>query len=141
MPFARKFRAMMDFPFAGDTLGDFTVESVAVRDDPDAPGCYAYSVRMTLRGPSSVTGGEQWAMSMMSAVLRMIPSPNRKPAASEASSPGVLMVTAIVVSSRRGPNTRRISSGSSVVTTSWRENFPPSLKASTGTSRNAYGVG
>lgn len=55
MPFANKFRAMMDFPFAGETLGGFTVESVDVRDDPDAPGTYAYSVRMTLRGP----GGRQ----------------------------------------------------------------------------------
>ena len=55
MPFASKFRAMMDFPFAGETLGSFTVESVDVRDDPDAAGSYAYSVRMTLRGP----GGQQ----------------------------------------------------------------------------------
>ena len=55
MPFADKFRAMMDFPFAGETLGSFTVESVDVRDDPDAAGSYAYSVRMTLRGP----GGQQ----------------------------------------------------------------------------------
>ena len=55
MPFASKFRAMMDFPFAGDTFGGFDVESVDVRDAPHVAGCYVYSVRMVLRG----MGGQQ----------------------------------------------------------------------------------
>jgi hypothetical protein len=55
MPFAKKFRAMMGFPFAGDTVGDFAVESVDVRDEPHAAGRYVYSVRMVLQGP----GGQQ----------------------------------------------------------------------------------
>ncbi|MBM3188137.1 MAG: hypothetical protein FJZ90_05380 [Chloroflexi bacterium] len=55
MPFASKFRAMMGFPFAGDSLAGFVVESVAVRDAPGGPGRYVYPVRMVLRGP----GGQQ----------------------------------------------------------------------------------
>lgn len=55
MPFAIKFRAMMDLPIAGDTVGDYTVESVDVRHDPGGPGQYAYAVRMGLRG----AGGQQ----------------------------------------------------------------------------------
>jgi len=55
MPFAKKFRAMMDFPFAGDTVGSFAVESVDVRDEPHVAGCYVYSVRMVLQG----LGGQQ----------------------------------------------------------------------------------
>ncbi|MBN1579919.1 MAG: hypothetical protein JXA89_04400 [Anaerolineae bacterium] len=55
MPFANKFRAMMDFPFAGDTLGDFIVESVDVRDERGGSEGYVYAVRMVLRGP----GGQQ----------------------------------------------------------------------------------
>ena len=55
MPFANKFRAMMDFPFAGDTVGDFAVEYVDVRDRPLGSGRYTYQVRMVLRGP----GGQQ----------------------------------------------------------------------------------
>jgi hypothetical protein len=51
MPFADKFRAMMDFPFPGDTLGDMTVESVEVGHEGRAPGVYAYPIRMVLRGP------------------------------------------------------------------------------------------
>jgi CubicO group peptidase (beta-lactamase class C family) len=55
MPFANKFRAMMDFPFAGDTVGDLAVESVDVRDERGGPEGYAYAVRIVLRGP----GGKQ----------------------------------------------------------------------------------
>ena len=55
MPFANKFRAMMDFPFPGDTLGGFAVESVDVHDEWGAPDGYVYGVQMVLRGP----GGEQ----------------------------------------------------------------------------------
>jgi hypothetical protein len=54
MPFAIKFRAMMDLPFAGDTLGDFYVESIDVIHRSGELG-YAYSVRMVLSG----TGGQQ----------------------------------------------------------------------------------
>ena len=55
MPFANKFRAMMGFPFPGDAIGDFTVESVDVRDEWGHPEGYAYSVAMVLCGP----GGKQ----------------------------------------------------------------------------------
>ena len=55
MPFATKFRAMMDFPFAGDTVGDFVVESVDVQHEPRGSGRYDYPVRIVLRGP----GGQQ----------------------------------------------------------------------------------
>ena len=54
MPFANKFRAMMDLPFAGETLGGFEVESIDVSHRSDERG-YAYSVRMVLSGP----GGQQ----------------------------------------------------------------------------------
>jgi hypothetical protein len=55
MPFANKFRAMMDFPFAGDTVGGFAVESVDVRDEWGSSDGYAYAVRIVLRG----LGGKQ----------------------------------------------------------------------------------
>lgn len=55
MPFAKKFRAMMDFPFAGETIGDFVVESVDVRDVPGDMGRYQYAVRLVLQG----VGGRQ----------------------------------------------------------------------------------
>jgi hypothetical protein len=55
MPFAKKFRAMMDMPFAGDRIGEFDVESIDVHDEWGAPEGYAYSIRMVLCG----TGGEQ----------------------------------------------------------------------------------
>ncbi len=55
MPFANKFRAMMDFPLAGDTVGGYVVESVEVGHEGVGPGQYAYAVRIVLRGP----GGQQ----------------------------------------------------------------------------------
>ena len=55
MPFAKKFRAMMAFPFAGDSLGDFVVESVDIRDVAGDFGQHGYSVEMVVRGP----GGKQ----------------------------------------------------------------------------------
>jgi len=55
MPFAKKFRAMMEFPFLGDTVGDFIVESVDVRDERGGSEGYVYGVRMVLHGP----GGQQ----------------------------------------------------------------------------------
>jgi hypothetical protein len=56
MPFATKFRAMMDLPFPGDDLGGFTVESVDVSHRSGGPGLYAYSVRMVLSGPGGQSG-------------------------------------------------------------------------------------
>jgi hypothetical protein len=58
MPFAKKFRAMMDFPFPGDTIGDFAIEDVDVHDEWGAPEGYVYGVRIVLRGP----GGKQAAL-------------------------------------------------------------------------------
>lgn len=55
MPFAKKFRAMMDFPFPGDRVGDFLVESVSVEDEWGHPEGYVYAVRMVFQGP----GGKQ----------------------------------------------------------------------------------
>jgi hypothetical protein len=55
MPFATKFRAMMDLPVAGDTVGGFAVESVDVGHHSGGPGQYAYAVRIVLRG----AGGQQ----------------------------------------------------------------------------------
>jgi hypothetical protein len=55
MPFADKFRAMMDFPFPGDRVGAFLVESVDVGHESGGPGIYKYAVRLVLRGP----GGQQ----------------------------------------------------------------------------------
>ena len=40
MPFAKKFRAMMNFPFPGETIGDFTVESVDVHDEKSGEDGY-----------------------------------------------------------------------------------------------------
>jgi hypothetical protein len=55
MPFADKFRAMMGFPFPGETLGAFTVESVDVGHEGIAPGLYVYPVRIVVSGPGGVT--------------------------------------------------------------------------------------
>jgi CubicO group peptidase (beta-lactamase class C family) len=55
MPFAKKFRAMMDFPFPGDTIGDFAIEDVDVHDEWGSPEGYVYGVRIVLCGP----GGKQ----------------------------------------------------------------------------------
>ena len=70
MPFAKKFRAMMGFPFAGDTIGDFTVESVEVRDEKiDAQG-HGYSARMVLQGP----GGQQGLRGALKPLLSSHPT-------------------------------------------------------------------
>ncbi len=55
MPFAKKFQAMVDFPFAGDVVGGFTVESVDVRNVQGGSMGYIYGVSMVMRGP----GGKQ----------------------------------------------------------------------------------
>ena len=70
MPFAKKFRAMMDLPFPGDTLGGFVVESIKVSDDPKGGGIYAYAVRMVLRGP----GGQQGVRQALKAKLSEHPT-------------------------------------------------------------------
>jgi hypothetical protein len=59
MPFANKFRAMMDFPFPGDAMGDFTVESVDVFVVKEDKGGIVYGVRMTLIGPGKVQKVQQ----------------------------------------------------------------------------------
>jgi hypothetical protein len=51
MPFADKFRAMMDMPLPGDKLGEMTVESITVGHEGRADGHYAYPVRVVLHGP------------------------------------------------------------------------------------------
>ncbi len=56
MPFAKKFRAMMNFPFPGERVGDFSVESVDVHDEKSGGEGYVYGVRMVLRGPGGVQG-------------------------------------------------------------------------------------
>ena len=59
MPFANKFRAMLDLPFPGDTLGDaadgLTVESIAVGHEGRAAGLYAYPLQLVLCGPGGLT--------------------------------------------------------------------------------------
>jgi hypothetical protein len=55
MPFAPKFRAMLDFPFPGDTIGDFIVEDVEVWDEKEDSEGHTYGIRMVVRGP----GGKQ----------------------------------------------------------------------------------
>jgi hypothetical protein len=56
MPFAKKFRAMVDFPSAGDVLDGFMVESVDVRDVQGGSMGYIYGVRMVLQGPGGQAG-------------------------------------------------------------------------------------
>jgi len=70
MPFADKFRAMMDFPFPGDMLEDFLVESVDVSHHGGSAGIYCYDVRMVLRGP----GGQQGVRSALKALLSSHPT-------------------------------------------------------------------
>ncbi len=69
MPFADKFRAMLDFPFAGDRLGAFLVESVEVGHEGEGAGRYVYPVRRVLRGP----GGRQGVLRALKALLTSHP--------------------------------------------------------------------
>jgi hypothetical protein len=69
MPFAKKFRAMMDFPCVGDTLDGFTVESVEVRDMQGEFGQHGYAVRMVVRG----LGGQQAVKRTVGALLSARP--------------------------------------------------------------------
>jgi len=66
MPFANKFRAMMDFPFPGDTMGNFTVESVDVYVVKEDKGGIVYEVRMALSGPGKVQDVQQALKSLFS---------------------------------------------------------------------------
>ncbi len=66
MPFAKKFRAMMNFPFPGEPVGGFSVESVDVRDEKSGGDGYVYGVRMVLRGPGGVQGVERALKSFFS---------------------------------------------------------------------------
>jgi hypothetical protein len=59
MPLAKKFRAMMDFPFPGDTMGNFTVESVDVNVVKEDKGGIVYEVRMALSGPGKEQNVQQ----------------------------------------------------------------------------------
>ena len=70
MPFATKFRAMMDFPLPGDIVGGFVVEEVDVRDEPGGPGRYAYSARIVLRGP----GGQRGVRAALQALFAAHPT-------------------------------------------------------------------
>ena len=55
MPFAKKFQAMVNFPFEGEVIDGFTVESVDVRNVQGGSMGYIYGVHMVLQG----TGGQQ----------------------------------------------------------------------------------
>lgn len=65
MPFANKFRAMMDLPLPGDAVGNLTVESVEVADTGAGWRGYAYAVRIVLRGP----GGKAAVRRALTSVL------------------------------------------------------------------------
>lgn len=69
MPFAKKFRAMMDFPFPGDMVGDFTVESVDVWDEQSSSEGHIYGVRMVLYG----VGGKQGVKRALKSLLSQHP--------------------------------------------------------------------
>lgn len=69
MPFAGKFRAMLDFPFAGETVGPFVVESVDVGHEADGAGRYVYPVRMVMCGP----GGRQMVLRALKAMFASHP--------------------------------------------------------------------
>ncbi len=56
MPFADKFRAMMQMPFPGDFLEGFEVVSLEVGHEGRAPGQYAYPFRLRLRGAGGLAG-------------------------------------------------------------------------------------
>jgi len=69
MPFADKFRAMMRFPFAGESVGGFVVESVDVHHESGGAGRYAYPVQMVLRGP----GGQRGVLRALKALFASHP--------------------------------------------------------------------
>lgn len=55
MPFAKKWSAMMRFPLPGETLGEFTVESIDLRDVAGEFGQHGYALSMVIRGPGGQT--------------------------------------------------------------------------------------
>jgi hypothetical protein len=57
---------MMGFPFAGDRVGSFVVESVEVGCDPHGSGRYTYPVRLVLRG----LGGKQGVREVLKELIR-----------------------------------------------------------------------
>jgi hypothetical protein len=59
MPLAKKFRAMMNFPFVGDILGNFTVESVDVHVQKEDRSGIVYEVCLALTGPGNVRNVQQ----------------------------------------------------------------------------------
>lgn len=69
MPFADKFRAMMDFPFAGESVGAFVVENVEVRHIEEGGGRITYPVHLVLRG----LGGQQSALRALKALFARHP--------------------------------------------------------------------
>jgi len=56
MPFADKFRAMMNFPFPGDEVAGFVVDVVDVGHESGDPGGYVYPIRLVLRGAGGQSG-------------------------------------------------------------------------------------
>ena len=70
MPFANKFRAMIDLPFAGDSLGGFLVECVDAHHRSGGHGLYVYAVSMVLRGP----GGQQGVRRALKPLLSAHPT-------------------------------------------------------------------
>ena len=69
MPFAAKFRAMMDMFFPGDAVGGFVVESLDVGHQGVGGGRYVYPVRIVLRGP----GGQQGVRKALKPLLTSHP--------------------------------------------------------------------
>lgn len=54
MPLAKKFRAMLDFPFPSDMVGEFTVDNVDVRVEREDREGIVYRTRLELSGPGSL---------------------------------------------------------------------------------------
>ncbi|MDF1514739.1 MAG: hypothetical protein P1S60_13100 [Anaerolineae bacterium] len=67
MPFAKKFRAMINFPFASDQMDDFVIECVDVRDVKGGGNGYIYGVLMVLRGPGGQAGVRRALKNMLNA--------------------------------------------------------------------------
>jgi hypothetical protein len=65
LPFADKFRAMMDFPFAGDCVAGFVVEHVDVAHESGGAGRYVYPIRIVLRGPGGQAGVKRALKTML----------------------------------------------------------------------------
>jgi hypothetical protein len=55
VPFAKKWAAMMGFPFPGESVSGFVVESLEVHDVAGDFGQHGYAAEMVLRGPGGKT--------------------------------------------------------------------------------------